>query len=277
MTGLMAGRVALVTGAARGLGRAHAVRLAEEGADVVLLDLCRDVAASPYRMAGDADMEETVRLVEAAGRRALARQADVRDQAALDAAVEAGIDAFGHIDVVVPNAGVVSFGRVWELTEEQWTTTIDVLLTGVWHTVKAVVPAMIEAGRGGAIVVIGSAVGTKAAPGLAHYVTAKHGLVGLMRALALEVAEHRIRVNLVAPGSVRTEMAGNDAIVRRMLPEHESPTAADAADLMRARHALPVQWAEPEDVSDAVVWLASDHARYITGAVLPVDAGWTIK
>ncbi len=275
--GRVAGRVALITGAARGMGRTHAVRLAEEGADLVLLDLCRDVAATPYAMAGDADLRETARLVEAAGGRALTRRADVRDQAALDDAVAAGLEAFGRLDIVVPNAGVVSFGKVWELTEEQWRTAIDVLLTGVWHTVKATVPAMIDAGRGGSIVVIGSAVGTKATQGLAHYVTAKHGLVGLARALALEVAEHSIRVNLVAPGSVRTDMASSDAIVRMTRPDLVDPTVDDIDAELRANHALPIRWVEPEDVSNAVLWLASDEARFITGAVVPVDAGWAIK
>jgi SDR family mycofactocin-dependent oxidoreductase len=276
-TGRVAGKVALITGGARGLGRAHAVRLAEEGADVVVLDLCRDVASSPYAMGHDEDMAETVRLVEAAGRRVIARQADVRDQKALDDAVAETLKTFGRLDIVVPNAGLVSFGKLWELTEEQWTTAIDVLLTGVWHTVKATVPSMITAGNGGSVVILGSAVGTKASPNIGHYVTAKHGLVGLMRSLALEVAEHSIRVNLIAPGSVETPLAASDVIFQRMRPDLDSPTIEDVDERLRANHALPVRWVQPSDVSNAVLWLASDEARYITGAVLPVDAGWVIK
>jgi (+)-trans-carveol dehydrogenase len=275
--GRVEGKVALITGAARGMGRAHALRLAQEGADIVLLDLCRDVSSTPYPMAGDEDMVETQRLVEETGRRALARHADVRDQAQLDAAVADALDTFGRLDIVVPNAGVVSFGKTWELTEEQWTTAIDVLLTGVWHTVKAAVPSMIEAGRGGSIVIIGSAVGTRPATDLTHYVTAKHGLVGLARALALEVAEYSIRVNVVAPGSVATDMASSTAIVRLTRPDLENPTIDDIDDALRANHALPIRWAEPVDVSNAVLWLSSEEARYITGAVVPVDAGWVIK
>lgn len=275
--GRVAGKVALITGAARGMGRAHALRLAQEGADLILLDLCKGVGDTPYDLAVDEDLTETIGLCEAAGARAIGLRGDVRDQAALDEAVAAGLQEFGHIDIVVPNAGLVSFGRTWELTETQWDTVIGVVLTGVWHTVKACVPSMIEAGRGGSIVIIGSANGTKAAAGLAHYVTAKHGLVGLARALALEVAEHSIRVNVVAPGSVRTEMAGSDAIIRKMRPDLENPTIDDVDDIMRANHALPIQWAEPRDVAEAVLWLASDQARYVTGAVLPVDAGWAIK
>ncbi|MDO8212570.1 mycofactocin-coupled SDR family oxidoreductase [Conexibacter sp. CPCC 206217] len=275
--GSLEGRVALVTGAARGIGRASAVRLAREGADVVLLDLCRDLAASPYRLAVDEDLSETARLVEAAGGRALARRADVREQGELDAAVADALQTFGRLDVVVPNAGVASFGRAWELTEEQWRTVIDVVLTGVWHTLKAVVPTLIEAGRGGSIVIVGSAVGTRPAQNHAHYVAAKHGVVGLARAFALEVAEHSIRVNVVAPGSVRTELAGSDAIAKLMRPDLEAPRISDASEIMRANHALPVQWAEPDDVAAAVAWLAGEQSRYVTGAVLPVDAGWVIN
>lgn len=277
-TGRVAGKVALITGAARGMGRAHAVRLAEEGADLILLDLCRGVDDdTPYGLAVDEDLTETARLVEAAGGRAIARRGDVREQRALDETVAAGLAEFGHIDIVVPNAGLVSFGRTWELTDTQWSTVLDVILTGTFHTVKACVPAMLEAGRGGSIVVIGSANGTRPAAGLAHYVTAKHGLVGLARALALEVADASIRVNVVAPGSVRTEMAGSDAIIRKMRPDLDDPTLEDVGEIMRGNHALPIQWAEPRDVAEAVLWLASDEARYVTGVVLPVDAGWVIK
>jgi len=275
--GRVAGRVALITGAARGIGRAHALRFAEEGADLALLDLCRDVASGSYGMAVDEDLAETVALAEARGARVIARRGDVRNQEDLDRLVEEAIAEFGIVDIVVPNAGLATFGSAWELTEEEWETVVGVVLTGVWHTLKAAVPKMIEAGRGGSIVVIGSAVGTRAAGGHAHYVAAKHGVVGLARAFALEVAEHGIRVNVVAPGSVNTEMARNPAVLRLLRPDLEEPTVEDADAGLRGHHALPVRWAEPEDVANAVLWLASEESRHITGAVIPVDAGWTIN
>jgi SDR family mycofactocin-dependent oxidoreductase len=274
--GRVAGRVALITGAARGIGRAHALRLAEEGADLVLLDLCREVPGSSYGMAVDEDLGETARLVEETGRRAIARRGDVRNQADLDAAVAAAFDAFGRLDIVIPNAGLATFGKAWELSEEAWEAVIGVVLTGVWHTLKAAVPPMIEAGRGGSIVVIGSAVGTRAAGGHAHYVAAKHGVVGLARSFALEVAEHEIRVNVVAPGSVNTEMSRNREVLRLWRPDLEEPTVEDADEQMRANHALPIRWTEPRDVANAVLWLSSDESRHVTGAVVPVDAGWAI-
>lgn len=275
--GRVAGKVALVTGAARGIGRAHAVRLAEEGADLVLLDLCRDLSGSAYGMAADDDLRETARLVEEAGGKAVARQGDVREQADLDAAVAAARSELGGLDIVVPNAGFANFGTAWELAEEDWQAVVDVVLTGVWHTLKAAVPAMVEQGRGGSIVVIGSAVGSRAAAGQAAYVAAKHGVVGLARAFALEAAPHGIRVNVVAPGAVNTDMSSNDAVLRLWRPDLERPSVADAEERMLANHALPVLWAEPEDIANAVLWLASEESRHVTGAVVPVDAGWAIK
>ena len=274
MTGRVQGKVAFVTGGARGLGRSHAVRLAEEGADVVVLDLCRDDPHSPYPLSGRRDLEETAALVEKAGRRVIARQADVRDQAALDAAVDEAMTTFGRIDIVVPNAGLVSFGRVWELTEEQWTTALDVMLNGVFHTAKATLPPMIDAGRGGSFIVIGSVNSLRGAPQISHYVTAKHGQVGFVRSLALEVAEYSIRANLVAPGTVETDMAMSKALLKRYRPDLEDPSVEDVDGVLRARNPLPTRSVEVTDVSNAVVYLASDEARYITGTVLPVDAGW---
>ncbi len=275
--GRLAGRVALITGAARGIGRAHAVRLAEEGADLVLVDLCGELEQSSYEMAVDEDLAETTRLAEAEGATVLARRGDVREQADLDAAVAAGIERLGRLDVVIPNAGLATFGKAWELTDDEWEMVVGVVLTGAWHTMKAAVPAMIEAGNGGSIVVVGSAVGTRAAREHAHYVAAKHGVVGLARAFALEVAEHAIRVNVVAPGAVNTEMSSNPAILKLRRPDLEAPTIEDADAEMRAIHALPVRWTEPRDVANAVLWLACDESRHVTGAVVPVDAGWVIN
>jgi SDR family mycofactocin-dependent oxidoreductase len=275
-TGRVAGKVALITGAARGIGRAHAVRLAEEGADLVLLDLCADLPESSYGMAVGEDLAETARLAEAEGARVVARRGDVRVQADLDAAVAAAVDGLGGLDIVVPNAGLSTFGKAWELSEDEWDTVLGVVLTGAWHTMKAAVPAMIAGGSGGSIVVIGSAVGTRAATEHAHYVAAKHGVVGLARAFALEVAPHSIRVNVVAPGSVDTVMSQNPEILKLRRPDLEAPTVADAEEQMIANHALPIRWTEPRDIANAVLWLASEESRHITGAVVPVDAGWAI-
>jgi SDR family mycofactocin-dependent oxidoreductase len=275
--GRVAGKVAFITGAARGLGRSHAVRLAEEGADIVAVDLCRDDPESPYQLGRSRDLDETARLVEKAGARIITAQADVRDQAALDAAAARAIEAFGHLDVIVPNAGLVSFGRAWELTEEQWNAALGVILTGVWHTVKATLPAMIEAGRGGSVVVIGSVNSLRGAAGISHYAAAKHGLVGFARSLALEVAEYSIRVNLVAPGTVETVMATSPAILQKYRPDLDHPTLDNVDSFLRARNPLPVRSVDPADVSNAVVYFASDDARNITGTVLPVDAGWMTR
>jgi (+)-trans-carveol dehydrogenase len=275
--GRVEGKVAFITGAARGQGRAFAARLAEEGADVIGFDLCSTVETCNYEGASPDDMAETVRLVEKQGRRMLSREGDVRDQTALDAAVAAGLEEFGKIDVVCANAGISSFGSVVELTEEQWTTMIDVNLSGVWRTVKATVPAMVAAGRGGSVVLTASVAAAKAFPNCGHYVAAKHGLIGLMRTAASELAAQSIRVNAVLPTSVNTKMFVNDATVRLFRPDLENPTVDDAMAVAAMMHALPVPMVEPEDTAAAVLWLASDEARYITGVALPVDAGALIR
>jgi (+)-trans-carveol dehydrogenase len=207
----------------------------------------------------------------------LSREGDVRDQTALDAAVAAGLEEFGKVDVVCANAGISSFGSVVELTEEQWTTMIDVNLSGVWRTVKATVPAMIAAGRGGSVILTASVAAAKAFPNCGHYVAAKHGLIGLMRTAASELAAQSIRVNAVLPTSVNTKMFVNDATVRLFRPDLENPTVDDAMAVAAMMHALPVPMVEPEDTAAAVLWLASDEARYITGVALPVDAGALIR
>jgi (+)-trans-carveol dehydrogenase len=270
-------KVALITGGARGQGRSHAVRLAEEGADVVVLDACEDVPTAGYAMATTADLEDTAEMVAALGRRVLARRADVRDQAALDAAVEEAVAELGPIEIVCANAGVASFARTWGLTEQQWQDVLDIDLGGVWRTVKAVVPSMIRAERGGSIVLTSSAGGIQGIQNFAHYVAAKHGVIGLMKTLANEVAEHRIRVNAVVPGTVLTPMAMNEPAYKLFRPDLERPTLDDVRDAMQSMHALPVPWLEPVDVSNAVLWLSSEEARYVTGVVLPIDAGWINK
>ncbi|WP_433802660.1 mycofactocin-coupled SDR family oxidoreductase [Actinomycetospora sp. CA-084318] len=264
----LAGRVALVTGAARGQGRAHALRLAEEGADLVLLDVCDAVGALGYPPSTPDDLAETVALAEAAGAGVVARQADVRALDAVEAAVAAGTDRFGRLDVVVANAGISAWGRLWEITPEQWQAVLDVNLTGVWHTLRATIPAMIDAGHGGSIVTISSVAGLKALPGQAHYSASKHGLFGLTRTAALELAPYGIRANSVHPWAVETAMAHDDDLTALLRAErHYLRSFAQVLDEPRV--------AAPRDIADAVVWLASDESRTVTGVALPVDLGST--
>jgi SDR family mycofactocin-dependent oxidoreductase len=269
--GRVEGKVALITGAARGQGRSHAVRLAEEGASIVAVDICAPLATPTYPPATVDDLDLTVNLIEAAGGQAVRRQADVRDLQAMDAVVQAAIDRFGHVDVVVANAGIATFGPVADITPEIWQEMLDVNLTGVWHTIKAAVRPMVEANRGGSMILISSVGGLKGSPWLAHYVTAKHGVVGLMRALANELAPHRIRVNTVHPTAVDTPMMSGSALSELISREpYLGRSYVDA-------NALPVTTVEPEDVSNAVLWLASEEARYVTGATIPVDAGALVR
>jgi (+)-trans-carveol dehydrogenase len=275
--GRVEGKVAFITGAARGQGRSHAVRLAQEGADVAVIDACVDVPTLGYALATPADLEETARLVSSLGRRVLAIRADVRDQSGLDEAVGQTVSELGPIEIVSVNAGVASFAPTWELTDEQWNDVVEIDLTGAWRTVKAVVPSMLEAGRGGSIVLTSSAGGIQGIQNFAHYVAAKHGVIGLMKTLANEVAPHRIRVNAVVPGTVLTDMAVNEPAMRLFRPDLDHPKLEDVREAMQSMHALPVPWLEPVDVSNAILWLASDEARYVTGIVLPIDAGWINK
>lgn len=275
--GRLDGKVAFVTGAARGQGRSHAVRLAEDGADVVICDICKDIETTAYDGATSDDLQETVDLVEARGVRVLAREVDVRDQAALDALVADAIAQLGSIDIVSANAGICAFGRTWEITEEQWRDVVDIDLTGVWHTTKAVIPSMIDAGRGGSIVLTSSCAGLQAVVNTAHYTAAKHGVLGLMKVLANEVGEYGIRVNAVVPGTIPTPMVRNEAVYRFFCPGVEHPTAEDADAGLRSMNLLPIRWLEEIDISNAIAWLASDEARYVTGVALPVDAGWVTK
>ncbi|PBC47554.1 mycofactocin-coupled SDR family oxidoreductase [Rhodococcus sp. ACPA1] len=267
------GKIAFITGAARGQGRTHAVRLAQEGADIVAVDLCRQQANLDYTSGTPEDLEETVRLVEKEGRRIIARAADVRDQASLDVVVEEALGEFGGIDILVSNAGISNQGSVVGLTDQQWEDILGTNLVGAWHSCRAVLPSMIERGAGGSVIFVSSTVGLRGAPGQAHYSASKHGMQGLMLSLANEVGQHNIRVNSVNPGAVNTEMAINESLLKMFLPDIENPTPADAADLFSNLTLLPIPWVEPEDVSNAVLWLASDDARFVTGAAIPVDGG----
>jgi SDR family mycofactocin-dependent oxidoreductase len=265
MTGLL-DKVVLVTGASQGSGRVHCARMAEEGADVIALD----VAA-----AAD-ELRQTAELVETHGRRCVAAFADVRDGAAMQTAVDSAVGALGRLDVIVANAGIHTPGApAWELSEEAWRNTLDVNLTGVWHTVKAGVPHIGD--DGGSVVIISSTNGLRGSPNSAHYTASKHALVGLARTLANELGPRRIRVNTVHPGAVGTAMVLNEATFARLRPDLERPTAQDAAEILQARNLLPIPWVEPVDVANAVVFLASDEGRYITATALVVDAGLTQK
>jgi (+)-trans-carveol dehydrogenase/(-)-trans-carveol dehydrogenase len=269
--GRLNGKVAFITGAARGQGRSHAVTLAREGADIIAVDLLAPIAGALYPPSTPADLEETVRLVEALDRRIVARQADVRDQASLDAAVHDGVTALGGIDIVVANAGILSEpAPAHDLSEPIWSDMIDTNLSGVWRTVKAAVPHLHD---GGSVILTSSVAGLKAYGNIAHYVAAKHGVVGVMRTFALELAPRRIRVNSIHPTQVNTPMIMNEAEFHIFRPDLEHPTVDDFAEASQAVHALPEPWIEPQDVSNVVLFLASDDSRAITGVTLPIDLG----
>jgi (+)-trans-carveol dehydrogenase/(-)-trans-carveol dehydrogenase len=278
MAGRVEGKVAFITGAARGQGRSHAIRLAAEGADIIAVDVCADMPGMPYSGATEADLAETVKEVEALDRRIVAARADVRDYGAVKAALDDGVAQLGRLDIVSANAGIGSSPHeAQELAEQTWQDMIDVNLTGVWHTAKAAIPYLIEQGTGGSIVLTSSAAGLMAYPNIAHYVSAKHGVVGLMRTLALELAPHSIRVNSIHPTQVDTPMIQNEATWRLFRPDLDHPSREDFVPASQEMNALPIPWVEPVDISNALLFLASDEARYVTGVALPVDAGALIK
>jgi SDR family mycofactocin-dependent oxidoreductase len=278
MTGRVAGKVAFITGAARGQGRSHAIRLAREGADIIAVDLCGQIDTVPYAMSTPDDLAETVKEVEALDRRIVATQADVRDFGAVKAALDEGVAQLGRLDIVSANAGIFSFGTMEELSETDWQNTIDVNLTGVWHAAKAAIPHLRAAG-GGSIILTSSTAGLMVIPNIGHYTAAKHGVVGLMRTLALELAPDMIRVNSVHPTTVNTDMIQNSATYE--LFAADLPEAERTREVVGARfqelNALPIPWVEPVDISNAVLWLASDESRYVTGVTLPIDAGSLTK
>ena len=271
------GRVAFVTGAARGQGRAYAVRLAQEGADVIISDICAPVSQTiPYPGATPDDLAETVRLIEAEGRKVLARQVDIRDDAAVRTLVADGVEQFGRLDVLVANAGVLSWGRLWELTDEHWNSVIDVNLTGTWRTLRAVIPAMIEAGNGGSIIIVSSSGGLKATPGNGHYAASKHGLTAMTNTLALELGEYSIRVNSIHPYSIATPMIENDAMMA-ILSAHPSYLNSFAAmpyqPPMKGSRAKRNDFMTAEEAAEVVVWLAGDNSSVLSGSQIVVDRG----
>ncbi|MFD6061768.1 MULTISPECIES: mycofactocin-coupled SDR family oxidoreductase [Rhodococcus] len=270
--GRVSGKVALVTGAARGQGRSHCVRLAQEGADIIAIDICRNVDTIPYALGAETDLAETVSLVEESGGRIFARRADVRDREGLTAVVDEGVARFGALDIVSANAGVMSPARTLELTSEMWQDLLDVNLVGVYNTCAAAIPHLI-AGKGGSIVLTSSCSGLRGTPNLAHYSAAKHGVVGLMRTLAIELAPEFIRVNTIHTTIVPTGMGLSDAVLKLFRPDLPRPTVEDARAGFAQQNLIPVPWVELDDVSNALLFLASDESRYITGVALPVDAG----
>ncbi|GAY11621.1 3-oxoacyl-[acyl-carrier protein] reductase [Pseudonocardia sp. N23] len=270
MTGLL-GKVALVSGAGRGQGRSHALRLAQEGADVILIDICADISTIGYPMATEDELRETARMVRRLDRRAVIGVADVRKPEEVAAAVDRGLAELGHVDIVVANAGVLSYGFAWELSEQAWDDTVNTNLKGVWSLAKAAIPAMIERGAGGSIVITSSSAGLRGAPLMAHYVAAKHGLVGLARALAIELGEHGIRVNTVHPMGVDSSMS-RDPQVAELFAKYPQLFGPLGESLLPKQGSL-----QPEEVSEIVAFLASDAARNVTGIQFPVDRGQTAR
>jgi (+)-trans-carveol dehydrogenase len=274
MAGRVEGKVAFITGAARSQGRSHALRLAQEGADIIAVDICEPVPSIQlYPPATEEDLAETVRQVEALDRRIVAKKADVRDGAALKAALDDGVAELGRLDIVLANAGVFEIQAALDLTDDAWREMIDINLTGVWNTCKVALPHLLEGGRGGSIVLTSSVAGLKGIPNTVHYTAAKHGVVGIMRTLANEFAPQSIRVNSVHPTSVDTVMIQNERTWGLFQPDNPNPTQESAAPVFQSINALPIPWVDPVDISNAVLFLVSDEARYITGVTLPVDAG----
>ncbi|RHW26281.1 NAD(P)-dependent oxidoreductase [Nocardioides immobilis] len=273
------GKVALITGAAHGQGRSHAVRLAQEGADVVIVDVCAQLPRVPYPTGTRAELDETAKLVEATGRRAVAMAADVRDPSAMAEAVALAEEEFGHLEIVVANAGINLSGQpTHELDDEAWSLVVDINLTGVFNTVRAAVPALLRSQMANkSIIMTSSAAALRPPIGIGQYNAAKLGVVGLMKTMAAELGPSGIRVNSVNPAAVGTDMIMNEAIMKNFVPESPAPTMEEFAERAQSMNALPIPWLEVVDVSNAVVWLASDEARYITGVALPVDPGVLVK
>ena len=277
--GKLDGKVAFITGVARGQGRSHAWRLAQEGADIIGIDVCEAVPSNNIPPATEEDMAETVRQVEALDRRIIATKADVRDYEAVKSAVDAGVAELGRLDIVSANAGISGTpNHAEDIPDDEWEIMIGINLSGVWRTCKAAIPHLRAAG-GGSMILTSSTAGLNAYQNLAHYVSAKHGVVGLMRTLALELAPDMIRVNSVHPTSVDTDMIQNETIYALFAPDlpAEQRTRETLAERFTTLNALPIPWVEAVDISNAVLWLASDEARYVTGVALPVDAGQTTK
>jgi SDR family mycofactocin-dependent oxidoreductase len=270
--GTVEGRVAMVTGAARGQGRAHAIALAREGADVVVTDICADIGTVPYPLGTRAELDETVELVKAEGRRCLPIVADIRETAAMEAAVAEAIGEFGHLDICVANAGVTGYGKFHELDDATWDDMIDVDLSGTFRTIRAVLPHMLER-RYGRIIATSSMAGRMGNANLAHYVAAKWGVIGMIKSLAMEVANKGITANAIAPAAVDTPMLHNPAMYELFCPDLDDPSRDDVAPRYRAMNRLGVAWMDPSEISRAVLFVAADDAGSMTGQVIEVSLG----
>lgn len=273
------GKVAFVTGAARGQGRNHAVAMAREGADIIAVDICEQIDTSEIELATEADLAETARLVEAEGRRVVARKVDVRDGDALRTIVDEGVAELGRLDVVCANAGIVEFGQTVEFEEQRWDDVVGVNLKGVWNTCRVAVPHIRAHGDGGSLILTSSVCGLIGIPNLGAYNSAKHGVVGLMRTLAIELGPDRIRVNSVHPATVETPMTDNTVHFKLYFGEDTQPTREEAVapgSPLHAVNALPIPWMHVDDITNAVLFLASDEGRYITGITMPIDAGYVV-
>lgn len=273
----LAGKVAYITGAARGQGRSHALALAERGVRIVGIDICAPVDSAPYEMASEAELAETDQLIKELGGESILTIGDVRSLDDQMAAVNAAYERWGRMDIVLGNAGVCSYGDLATMSVEQWQEMIDIDLTGVWMSARAAAAPMIEAENGGSMIFTSSTAGLRNLNSIGHYVSAKHGVTGLAKAFANELAPHKIRVNSLHPSNCRTEMMLNTGVAKMFRPDLARPTWEDAVDSYGAIHLLDTPWVEPQDVSNAILFLVSDEARFITGAAIPVDAGMLAK
>jgi len=276
VVGMLDGKVALISGGARGQGRSHALTLANEGADIIIFDICKQLPTIKVPMSTRDDLDETANLVEKTGAQVLAMEADVRDTASLDKVVQEGLKKFGHIDIVLGNAGVLSFSPGHLMDDDTWDQMIAVNLTGVWKTCRAAIPSMIERGQGGVIVLTSSTAGIKPYTNQIHYVAAKHGVIGLTQAFAIELAPHNIRVNAVAPATVDSPLVRN-SVVYELFTGKADAAEEDYIPAFTSLNLMPKPWNDVTDVSNAILFLVSDAARHITGQVLPIDLGLLIK
>jgi SDR family mycofactocin-dependent oxidoreductase len=275
--GQLDGQVAFITGLARGQGRSHALTLAREGADIIGLDLCGEIASTTYPGSTKSDLEETERLIKETGRRVVLSQADVRDYDQVKSAFDRGIEQLGRVDIIIPNAGICAGGKTWEITTDAWREMVDINLTGAWHAVKAAVPTLISQGQGGSVVFIGSTEALKGAENMSSYAASKHAITGLMTCLARELGQYNIRVNSVNPTCVDTNMIQNPYVWGLFQPDNPNPTRESVEDAFTRTHILPVPWMEPVDVSRSILYLVGESGRYVTASTLTIDAGFIVK
>jgi SDR family mycofactocin-dependent oxidoreductase len=275
--GQLDGKVAFITGVARGQGRSHAQALAREGANIIGLDMCAKPSTTAYDGATEEDLQETVRLVKAVGSDIIAEVADTRDYEQVKAVFDRGVERFGRVDIVIPNAGICSGAKTWEISPQDWREMIDINLNGVFHTVKAAVPTLISQGDGGSVVFIGSTEALKGAENISSYAASKHGVTGLMTSLARELGQYNIRVNSVNPTCVDTHMINNEFVYGLFRPDLDKPTREDVVGTFSGTHILPVPWIEPGDVSNAILYLVTEPGRFVTATTLVIDAGFLVK